>query len=85
MHIFHWIWSAIIGLVVGLIARAILPGSDSMGLFMTMILGIAGSLLGGFIGNLIKKPAGGARFHASGFLMSLIGAIVLLVLWRFIS
>jgi uncharacterized membrane protein YeaQ/YmgE (transglycosylase-associated protein family) len=62
MRLIHWTWSAITGLIVGLIARAIMPGADNMGLFMTMILGIAGSLVGGFVGSLLKKPAEGARF-----------------------
>jgi uncharacterized membrane protein YeaQ/YmgE (transglycosylase-associated protein family) len=85
MRLIHWIWAAITGFVVGLIARAILPGSDKMGFLMTMVLGILGSLVGGFIGSLINKPAEGSQFHAAGFFMSLIGAILLLLLWRFIA
>ena len=82
MGIFHILWSIITGFFIGLIARAILPGADSMGLIATTVLGILGSLAGGFIGGMISKPAEGSKFHPAGFLMSVIGAIVLLLLWR---
>jgi uncharacterized membrane protein YeaQ/YmgE (transglycosylase-associated protein family) len=85
MKLIHWIWSAVTGFVVGLIARAVLPGADHMGLIATMIVGILGSLLGGFIGGLIRKPAEGSQFHPAGFLMSIVGAVVLLLVWRMIA
>jgi uncharacterized membrane protein YeaQ/YmgE (transglycosylase-associated protein family) len=85
MRLIHWIWAAITGFIVGLIARAVLPGSDQMGFLMTTALGILGSLIGGFLGSLIKKPVEGARFHPAGFLLSVIGAILLLLLWRYIG
>ncbi len=78
----HLIWSVIVGFFVGLIARAVLPGADQMGFLMTTIVGIVGSLLGGFVGGLIKKPVDGAKFHPAGFLMSIVGAVVLLLLLR---
>jgi len=53
-----------------------------MGFIATVVLGILGSLVGGFIGGVISKPAEGSKFHPAGFLMSVIGAIVLLLLWR---
>ncbi len=81
----HLLWSLITGFVVGLIARAVLPGNDRMGFIATMLLGIGGSILGGLIGRVIKKPEPGASFHPAGFLMSLVGAIVLLLLWRMIA
>ena len=84
MGIFHVVWSIITGFIVGLIARAILPGTDSLGFIATTVLGILGSLAGGFIGGLISKPPEGSKFHPAGFLMSVIGAIVLLLLWRYI-
>src|SRR5947207_15921148 len=84
MGIFHMLWSIITGFLIGLIARAILPGADQMGFIATTVLGILGSLAGGFIGGLISKPAEGSKFHPAGFLMSVIGAIVLLLLWRYI-
>jgi uncharacterized membrane protein YeaQ/YmgE (transglycosylase-associated protein family) len=78
----HVIWSIITGFVVGLIARAVLPGADQLGLIATIAVGIVGSLLGGFVGRLIKKPEPGSSFHPAGFLMSIVGAIVVLLLWR---
>ncbi len=80
----HVIWSIIVGFFVGLIARAVLPGVDHLGFIMTTLVGIAGSLLGGFVGSLIKKPAEGARFHPAGFFMSIVGAVILLLLLRFL-
>ena len=76
---FHIIWSVIAGFFVGLIARAVVPGADHMGFILTTVLGIAGSVAGGFIGGLIKKPEPGTRFHPAGFFMSIVGAVVLLL------
>jgi uncharacterized membrane protein YeaQ/YmgE (transglycosylase-associated protein family) len=78
----HLIWSVIIGFFAGLIARAVLPGTDQMGMIATTIVGIVGSVIGGLIGTLIKKPEPGSKFHAAGFLMSIVGAIVLLLVLR---
>ncbi len=80
----HVIWHIITGFVVGLLARALLPGSDRMGFVATIVLGIIGSVVGGFIGRLIKKPEPGAPFHPAGFFMSLLGAIIVLVVWRMV-
>ena len=55
-----------------------------MGLIMTTILGVVGSVIGGFIGRLIKKPVEGSKFHPAGFFMSVLGAILLLVIWGLI-
>ncbi|GGP20436.1 GlsB/YeaQ/YmgE family stress response membrane protein [Silvimonas iriomotensis] len=76
---FHLIWMFIVGIVVGLIARWIMPGAQGMGLFMTGILGIVGSFVGGFIARLFSKPPEGSPVHPVGIIMSVIGAIV--VLW----
>ncbi|HXY19003.1 MAG TPA: GlsB/YeaQ/YmgE family stress response membrane protein [Gemmatimonadales bacterium] len=81
---FHIIWSIIVGFAAGLIARAVLPGADHMGVIATTAVGIVGSIIGGLIGNVIKKPAPGAKFHPAGFLMSIVGAIVLLIVIRFL-
>ena len=80
----HLLWSVIVGFVVGLIARAVLPGADHMGVIATTVVGIVGSLLGGFLGTLIKKPAPDAKFHPAGFLLSIVGAIILLLVLRFV-
>ena len=80
----HLIWSIIIGFIVGLIARALLPGVDHLGFWMTSLVGIGGSLLGGLIGSLVNRPAPGAMFHPAGFLMSIVGAVIVLYCMRFI-
>jgi uncharacterized membrane protein YeaQ/YmgE (transglycosylase-associated protein family) len=81
----HYLWMLIVGIVTGLIARFVLPGADQMGLLMTGVLGIAGSFVGGAISRLFSKPADGSNFHAAGFLMSIIGAVLLLLVWRFLG
>ena len=81
---FHLIWYVIVGFIVGLIARAVLPGADHMGFIATTIVGIVGSLVGGFIGTFIKKPEPDSKFHPAGFLMSIVGAIILLLVLRFV-
>jgi len=81
---FHILWSIIVGFFVGLLARAVVPGADSMGFIATTVVGVLGSVVGGLIGGLIKKPADGAKFHPAGFVMSIVGAVVLLIVWRYI-
>ena len=80
----HVIWHIVTGFIVGLIARAVLPGGDQMGLIATTGLGIVGSVIGGLAGRLIKKPEPGALFHPAGFVMSLVGAILVLLVWRMV-
>jgi uncharacterized membrane protein YeaQ/YmgE (transglycosylase-associated protein family) len=82
MGFFHLVWSIIVGFFVGLIARAIMPGGDKMGLIMTTLLGIVGSLVGGVIGGVVSKPKEGAKFHPAGFLLSIVGALIVLFLWN---
>ena len=77
----HLLWMFIVGIVVGLIARFIMPGSEHMGLLMTGVLGIAGSFVGGFIARIFNKPADGAIVHPAGLVMSVIGAVILLFAW----
>jgi uncharacterized membrane protein YeaQ/YmgE (transglycosylase-associated protein family) len=74
----HVLWMFIVGIVVGAIARLIMPGSEHLGILMTGVLGVAGSLVGGFISRLFSKPADGAIFHPAGIIMSVIGALILL-------
>lgn len=75
----HYLWLALIGLVVGALAKLIMPGKDPGGIFITMLLGIAGSLLASYIGRAAGLYQEG---QAAGFIMSLIGAIVLLLIYR---
>ncbi len=77
----HILWSIIVGFIIGLIARAILPGAQHMGFIATTILGILGSVVGGFVARLFSRPAEGSKFHPAGFLMSIIGAVILLVIY----
>lgn len=67
------------GLVVGLIARMLYPGRQSMGFFATMFLGIAGSLVGGFISWMFGFDPEDGAFQGSGWIMSIVGAII--VVW----
>ena len=77
----HIIWSIIIGFVIGLIARAIMPGAQHLGFVATTLLGVGGSIVGGLIGRLFSKPAPGSSFHPAGLIMSIIGALILLFIW----
>ncbi len=77
-----WIWAAIIGLVVGALAKLIMPGRDPGGFFVTMLIGIAGALLATFLGRQLGLYHEG---QSAGFIGSLIGAIILLALWRLIN
>ena len=77
----HIIWSIIVGFIIGLCARAIMPGVQQLGFLMTTLLGIGGSIVGGLIGRLFSRPAPGSAFHPAGFIMSIIGALILLWAW----
>ena len=77
----HILWSIIVGFIVGLIARAVVPGAQHMGFLATTLLGIVGSIVGGLLGRLISKPREGQTFHPAGFFLSIVGAIVLLLIW----
>lgn len=76
-----FIWMIIVGLVAGLLARAIKPGSDPMGWIMTIVLGIVGALLGGFMAGLIGIDADGGF---TGLIFSVIGAIIVLFIYEMI-
>ncbi len=78
---FHFLWVLIIGLVVGALAKLIMPGKDPGGIIVTMLLGIAGAFLGGWIGRAVGLYQEG---QGAGFIMSLIGAIILLAIYRLI-
>jgi uncharacterized membrane protein YeaQ/YmgE (transglycosylase-associated protein family) len=81
MGICGWI---ILGFVAGLIARAVMPGRQSMGFIATTLLGIAGSFMGGFLASVLL---GGSwrLLQPSGFIGSIVGALVLLMLGRMMS
>ena len=68
----------VFGLIVGLIARAVMPGRQSMGLGMTTLVGVAGSFVGGLLGNLISGRSV-LDLTTAGFIGSIIGALVVLL------
>ena len=72
------IWTILIGFVAGLIARAIMPGNQAMGFFLTAVLGIAGSLAVTYLGQAMGWYAAGA---GAGFFASVIGAVVVLAIY----
>jgi uncharacterized membrane protein YeaQ/YmgE (transglycosylase-associated protein family) len=76
------IWTLVIGLVVGAIAKLIMPGKDPGGYIITMLLGIAGSFLATFLGRMLGFYREGA---AAGFIMSILGALLLLFIYRLIQ
>jgi uncharacterized membrane protein YeaQ/YmgE (transglycosylase-associated protein family) len=78
----HWLWMAIIGLIIGAIAKLLMPGKDPGGIFITMLLGVAGSLLAGWLGRAIGWYHEG---EAAGFIASVIGAILLLAIYRMVK
>lgn len=77
---FGLLWTIIIGLIVGIIAKVIMPGRDPGGFIVTTILGIAGSFVGTFVGQIFF-----GRYYSAGFIMSVLGAIALLAIYRMIT
>jgi uncharacterized membrane protein YeaQ/YmgE (transglycosylase-associated protein family) len=80
MGILGIIGMIIVGFIVGVIARFVYPGAVNLGFWMTVALGIGGSLIGGVIGSLLWKSPDG-RFHPAGWFLSLIGALILIWLY----
>ena len=77
------IWLLVVGLIVGAIARLLMPGRDPIGILGTIVLGIVGSFVGGFLYDLIEYHSVSIHnFHAVGLIGSVIGAWVLLLLMR---
>lgn len=79
MEILSWI---VFGLLIGIIAKILMPGKDPGGFIVTTLLGIAGALVGGFIGRAMGFYGEG---QTAGWLMSILGAIVLLALYRMLA
>ena len=76
MDILLWI---VFGLVVGVVAKFLLPGSDPGGIVLTIALGIAGAMVGGWLGRVLGLYRPG---DAAGFVMAIVGAIAILLLYR---
>ncbi len=72
----------VVGFIVGLIARAVVPGADSMKWYMTALLGIGGAFVGGLIHKLLHPSSSNEPFHPAGFFMSIVGSVVLILASR---
>jgi uncharacterized membrane protein YeaQ/YmgE (transglycosylase-associated protein family) len=78
MDILLWI---VFGLVVGIVAKFLMPGRDPGGIIVTIVLGVIGALVGGWIGRVLGMYREG---EAAGFIMAVVGAVVVLALYRLI-
>ncbi len=76
---FTLLWTALIGLIVGAIAKLLMPGKDPGGWIVTMLLGLAGSFVAAYLGKMVGWYRDG---QSAGFIMSILGAILLLFLYR---
>jgi len=81
MGILSWI---IMGLIVGVLAKFILPVDDPGGIIITILIGIAGAFVGGFVGSFLGLGTI-TGFNAGSFLLAIAGAVLLLILYRFIK
>ena len=78
----QFLWMLIIGLIIGALAKLIMPGKDPGGFIVTMLIGIVGALLAGFLGRSLGWYHEG---EAAGFIASVIGAILLLIIYRLLT
>jgi uncharacterized membrane protein YeaQ/YmgE (transglycosylase-associated protein family) len=78
----HLLWIIVIGLVAGAVAKFIMPGKDPGGFLITILLGVAGSLLANFLGRLIGWYKAG---ESGGFIAAIVGAVILLLIYRFLK
>ncbi len=76
------LWTLLIGFLIGLVARMLKPGRDVSGFVLTTVLGIAGAFVGTYIGQTLGLYQPG---EAAGFIMSVVGAIILLVIWGLVA
>lgn len=82
MGVLGWI---VLGLVVGILAKMIMPGKDPGGFIVTILLGVVGALLGGFIGKVIFGGGLGGFFDLRTWVLGLIGSLILLGAWRLVA
>lgn len=78
----HYLWEALIGLIVGGLAKLVMPGKDPGGILVTMGIGVAGSLVATYLGKAIGWYQEG---QSAGFIMSVVGAVLLLAIYRLIK
>lgn len=74
----QYVWMAVIGLIVGVVAKFVHPGKDNMGFLLTIVIGIGGSVLATFLGGMLGLYKEG---ESAGFIMSVIGAVILLAIY----
>jgi len=79
MLFMHLLWTLIIGLIIGAVAKLLMPGKDPGGIIITMLLGVAGSLVATYLGQAIGWYGPGSP---AGFIASVIGAMLLLFIYR---
>jgi uncharacterized membrane protein YeaQ/YmgE (transglycosylase-associated protein family) len=75
----HWLWTIVIGLVIGALAKLIMPGKDPGGFIVTILLGIAGSIVATWLGRVVGWYQGE---QSAGFIMSVVGAMLLLAIYH---
>lgn len=78
----HWLWLFVVGLIIGIVAKLLMPGRDPGGFIITALLGVAGMFLGDWLAGILHIPI---RGELGGFIVGLIGAILLLFLYRLAS
>ena len=77
-----WLWWILIGLIAGAIAKAIVPGRDPSGCLITILLGIGGAVLAGFLGQQLGWYRAG---EGAGFLAAIVGAVLILFIYRLVA
>ena len=77
----HWLWVVVIGLIVGALAKLIMPGKDPGGFIVTILIGIGGSLVGTWLGRAVGWYQEG---QSAGFIVSVLGALLLLAAYHLI-
>jgi uncharacterized membrane protein YeaQ/YmgE (transglycosylase-associated protein family) len=75
----HFLWEALIGLIVGAVAKLLMPGKDPGGILITIVLGILGSLMASYLGQAVGWYQAG---QSAGFIMSVVGAMALLAIYH---
>jgi uncharacterized membrane protein YeaQ/YmgE (transglycosylase-associated protein family) len=78
----HILWTLIIGLVIGAVAKLLMPGKDPGGFIITILLGIAGSFIATYLGRALGLYS---ENSSAGFIMSVIGAMILLLIYRLVT
>ncbi|MFO1281079.1 MAG: GlsB/YeaQ/YmgE family stress response membrane protein [Burkholderiales bacterium] len=82
MSLMSIVWMIVVGFVVGVLARFFYPGAVNLGFWMTVLLGIGGSIVGGVIGGLFGGSSDG-KFRPAGWFLSIVGALILL--WAYLN